>query len=213
MKRILPTGLALSLAAFTACQTQTEKPIDPAQGGVMGESAEVGSTAPGAQDSVELAQVLDDEEPLALDDESFLTNAFPPMLPVNEAHAGSWLREDCILCHETGVAGAPILVHRGMPKLLKQAKCRTCHVPPDADASPLTNMKGEGVSLFNADAFPPVLPMDESHANAWMREDCLLCHEWGVAGAPKVRHSGMTELLLQAKCRTCHLPSGNANGL
>ena len=96
---------------------------------------------------------------------------------------------------------------------VKQAKCRSCHVAADPDAAPLTNLVGEEKAEFRADAFPPTMPMNEAHADAWMRDDCLLCHKWGVGGAPKVRHAGMSEALLLAKCRSCHLPSGNANGL
>lgn len=160
-----------------------------------------------------VAPALVAESVSANDEISFLAGAFPPMLPGNEAHSGAWLRDDCILCHETGVAGAPLIRHEGMSELLKQAKCRTCHVAPDPDAAPLTNLLGTEVTVFNADAFPPTMPNDESHSDPWTRQDCLLCHKWGVGGARKIRHAGLPDLLLQAKCRTCHLPSANANGL
>jgi len=50
-----------------------------------------------------------------------------------------------------------------------------------------------------------VLPDDESHADAWFRTDCLDCHERGRDDAPVVYHVGMSELLLAARCRTCHV--------
>ena len=32
------------------------------------------------------------------------------------------------MCHESGVKGAPLIRHEGLPRLYLQAKCRTCHV-------------------------------------------------------------------------------------
>jgi len=59
--------------------------------------------------------------------------------------------------------------------------------------------------LFDANAFPPTLPDTEWHQDAWVRQDCLRCHETGVEDAPIVRHEGMPPILLRAKCRTCHV--------
>ncbi|MAF66987.1 MAG: hypothetical protein CMJ84_15190 [Planctomycetes bacterium] len=64
---------------------------------------------------------------------------------------------------------------------------------------------------FARNAFPPTLPVDETHADAWYGDDCLLCHADGDQGAPRVRHSGMARLLLQARCRTCHVPGGEGD--
>ena len=85
-----------------------------------------------------------------------------------------------------------------------KAKCRTCHVlipglqpkkpePPPKDARFLPN------------AFPPMIPASASHEAAWQKDDCLLCHESGVKGAPVVQHKDMPKVLLRAKCRSCHV--------
>lgn len=34
---------------------------------------------------------------------------------------------NCLMCHETGAKGAPLVVHKDMPMMLLKAKCRTCH--------------------------------------------------------------------------------------
>jgi|GEM_PF-1353114 len=146
----------------------------------------------------------------SLDEEGFAGNAFPPMLPKTEHHENAWLRDDCLLCHEQGLTGAPVVQHRGMSALLAEANCRTCHVAADPSAGPLTNMAGEEVIEFLVDAFPPALPVDNSHSNAWLRKDCLSCHLYGVQGASQVRHHGMSELLLEANCRSCHVPGEGA---
>ena len=58
----------------------------------------------------------------------FPSDAFPPMTPASSLHVKAWTIKDCLLCHEDGTKDAPILVHKGLPKRLKTAKCRTCHV-------------------------------------------------------------------------------------
>ncbi len=70
------------------------------------------------------------QEPvMALAAESaFESDAFPPMLPASTSHEKAWTTNDCLLCHEDGIKEAPIVTHKGMPKRLKTAKCRTCHV-------------------------------------------------------------------------------------
>jgi len=133
-------------------------------------------------------------------DVEFASFAFPPTLPRDDYHVNAWLRKDCIMCHETGIAGAPVVHHRGMSSALLGAQCRTCHVVAGAPSP--------GEVTFLRRAFPPTLPMDVSHENSWLRDDCLKCHEAGLDGAPQVRHQGMAELLLEARCRSCHVPSG-----
>ena len=130
----------------------------------------------------------------------FSDNAFPPTLPTDENHADGWLREDCLLCHESGISNAPDVRHAGMSRLLLSARCRTCHVV----MAPGTAEEGE--VFFSRSAFPPTMPTDESHSGAWLRDDCLLCHQNGVDGAPRVLHFDMTPALLDARCRSCHLP-------
>ncbi len=122
----------------------------------------------------------------------FAPNAFPPTLVGAEFHGEAWTRTDCLLCHEAGRDGAPVVEHEGMSPLLLESKCRTCHVPEPA-----------GDFIYNA--FPPTLPDDDSHADAWLRDDCLLCHETGTNDAPIVRHADMSPELLKARCRTCHV--------
>jgi hypothetical protein len=58
----------------------------------------------------------------------FAENAFPPLIPASRSHQDAWLNDTCLLCHETGNRGAPIVKHKGMPALLLKAKCRSCHV-------------------------------------------------------------------------------------
>jgi len=58
----------------------------------------------------------------------FAANAFPPMIPDSGSHRNVWRKDDCLLCHRTGVKDAPIVKHRDMPKILLTAKCRSCHV-------------------------------------------------------------------------------------
>jgi hypothetical protein len=226
MRLFLPIFVASGLAAFSACQASDAKQEAPAEtsqarapkpdpqpvqrGSVSQHRPRALAALSGQPYLLDAASAVVIPQEDLMDHEDFLVNAFPPMLPGSEMHEGAWLRDDCILCHETGVAGAPLIRHRGLPELLRQAKCRSCHVAPDPDAGELTDLLGNVVAQFEVDAFPPTLPSDESHSDPWMRQDCLLCHKWGVGLAPKVRHNGMSELLLQAKCRTCHLPSGRA---
>lgn len=54
--------------------------------------------------------------------------AFPPMLPNDVNHAGAWNTKNCLLCHEDGVRGAPIVEHKTLPAIALTAKCRSCHV-------------------------------------------------------------------------------------
>ncbi|MCA9299012.1 MAG: hypothetical protein KDA28_08095, partial [Phycisphaerales bacterium] len=58
---------------------------------------------------------------------------------------------------------------------------------------------------FADNAFPPTLSDTSWHARAWQRNDCLRCHETGVGEAPPVQHASMPQILLTAKCRTCHV--------
>lgn len=124
----------------------------------------------------------------------FAQFAFPPTLPDAEFHRDAWIRGDCLKCHATGQEGAPVLKHAGMSPLLTKAQCRSCHVIAPA---------GE----FAYNAFPPTLPDDNLHVDAWSRSDCLLCHESGIRDAPIVRHRGMSPQLLKAQCRSCHVVS------
>lgn len=140
----------------------------------------------------------------AVEEVVFAENAFPPTIPDTDWHRDAWQRDDCRRCHETGVGEAPVIVHAGMAEVLMTAKCRSCHVlipgteprPPDDTATD---------SIFARNAFPPMIPASSSHRTAWTKDDCLMCHESGLGGAPVVAHEGMPSILLTAKCRTCHV--------
>lgn len=129
--------------------------------------------------------------------------AFPPTLSDTDWHRNAWAVNDCLRCHETGVAEAPRIVHRGLPEIAFDAKCRTCHVLlPGTAPRPMAE---EVAGIHDLTAFPPMMPNSEYHRRAWAIEDCLMCHETGVLGAPIARHEGMPAILLDAKCRSCHV--------
>ena len=134
--------------------------------------------------------------------EALEDHAFPPTIPDTAWHQDAWWTNDCLRCHETGVGDAPELVHRGLPEILATAKCRTCHVLIPGSEPREREQESDG---FAPNAFPPMIPASEYHAKAWLRDDCMLCHESGNKGAPKVVHRGMPDHLLTAKCRTCHV--------
>jgi len=137
--------------------------------------------------------------------EAFAANAFPPTLSDTEYHRGGWVRNDCLRCHETGVGDAPRVRHRGMAPILLKAKCRSCHVLVRGQ-KPGPKRPGQAEQQgFLANAFPPMIPDSDSHRAVWTKDNCLLCHESGVKGAPIVRHRGMPPILLRAKCRSCHV--------
>jgi cytochrome c5 len=84
-------------------------------------------------------------------------------------------------------------------------------LPQEASAPRTSPVDADG-RWFAEDAFPPPLPGDESHGNAWGRSDCLLCHDLGIRSAPRVKHRGMPAILRSAQCRSCHLPGSVAGG-
>lgn len=146
---------------------------------------------------------------MTLDNESgFAANAFPPTLPDAEWHREAWTRQDCLACHETGVGDAPIVRHKGLPAIALKVKCRSCHVliPGKTEARPASERQPEINDLFAEDAFPPMMPNTPEHSRAWGKNDCLICHEQGIAGAPIVDHGErIPKLALMVKCRTCHV--------
>ncbi len=137
-------------------------------------------------------------------DGDFAANAFPPTLSDTKQHRKAWRRNVCLRCHETGVGEAPEVRHEGMPDLLKVAKCRSCHVF-EPGKKPSTKKRPPIDAGFADFAFPPMIPASGQHRKAWRKDDCLLCHEDGLMGAPIVRHEGLPPLTLKAKCRTCHV--------
>lgn len=132
----------------------------------------------------------------------FDANAFPPTVPDTAWHKDAWFKDDCLRCHETGVAEAPPVIHKDLPKVLMTAKCRSCHVLIPGTTP---RMRIVERTPFDENAFPPMIPASASHRQAWTRDDCLLCHDSGVAGAPIVVHQSLPKILLKSKCRTCHV--------
>jgi len=59
--------------------------------------------------------------------------------------------------------------------------------------------------VFADNAFPPTVSDVKYHKKAWYENDCLRCHETGVGDATVVKHADMPDILLTAKCRTCHV--------
>ena len=143
------------------------------------------------------------QEPLIVD--GFASNAFPPTLPDSPWHRTGWDKNDCLRCHETGVQQAPRVVHDGMPPVLLEAKCRTCHVLVPGQKPRGAKALLAKADLFAPNAFPPMIPNSGSHQETWMKDDCMLCHDSGIRDAPIVRPQGMPRTTLQAKCRTCHV--------
>lgn len=80
-------------------------------------------------------------------------------------------REDCLMCHKMGIAFAPHIPenHTGLPVDL----CQTCHQA----AAPAVAVPEETREVG-------VMPSQVSHPIEG-REDCRLCHETGVGGAPQ----------------------------
>lgn len=65
----------------------------------------------------------------------FAKGAFPPPMPDIEQHQEAWLITDCIKCHGEELGEAPTVKHEGLPELLLQVNCRTCHVFISEEAS------------------------------------------------------------------------------
>ena len=128
---------------------------------------------------------------------------YPPVIPDTSNHRDAWTRLDCLRCHETGVGSAPKIRHAGVTHLAADAQCRTCHVAVPG-AAPRAHHH-EADARFDPHAFPPMIPNSVYHEDAWSIENCLMCHEDGILGAPVVQHAGMTRDLLTIKCRTCHV--------
>ncbi len=132
----------------------------------------------------------------------FQSNAFPPTLSDLSYHRKGWSKNDCLRCHETGVGKAPAVHHKGMPKRLLTAKCRSCHVRIPGSKAKVIKKDSKG---FLDNAFPPMIPNSPSHKRVWGNNNCLLCHDSGIRGAPIVKHKGMPRILLKSKCRSCHV--------
>ncbi len=224
MNRLICTGVALAglgslgltptgctspeaeapVAETRPVETVTPTPAEPSEPPVVQPAA---AEEPRQEPPAETESTVPLEIPVeeTAQEPEYSSNAFPPVMPDTDRHQRAWVRHDCLRCHETGVELAPLVKHAGMPEILLQAKCRTCHtlipgtpVPPKAPPT-------EEEQLFSGGAFPPMIPASGSHTAAWAKDDCLLCHEDGTRGAPIIEHKGLPKILLQAKCRTCHV--------
>ncbi len=133
----------------------------------------------------------------------FAENAFPPVLSDTKWHEAAWVKNDCLRCHETGVADAPMVVHRGLPDALMTAMCRSCHVLLPGATPSKRRMVSD--TRFAESAFPPMMPNSKWHKNVWDAKNCMMCHKKGVLGAPVVVHEKLPANLLMASCRTCHV--------
>jgi mono/diheme cytochrome c family protein len=89
--------------------------------------------------------------------------------------------EDCLACHQFGVAGSPIVPWDHLGRANEE--CQICHHVSGALASEITH---------------PVLG----------REDCLSCHLEGVGNTPGLK--GNHPFYTNNDCDMCHLPSAAA---
>lgn len=177
----------------------TPVPVEVVETPAVQESEQEPPAGTGAAVALEIPTEEPAEEP------QFAPNAFPPVMPDTDRHQRAWIRNDCLRCHETGVELAPEVKHVDLPVILLSAKCRTCHVLiPGTPVPPVAPPTAEE-QLFSGNAFPPMIPASGSHTMTWTRDDCMLCHEDGTHGAPIIQHQSLPPILLQAKCRTCHV--------
>jgi hypothetical protein len=210
-------GMAvLPVMLYVACQADSTDgaPVSPIPDTEAIDVMQVADPQEGAEEETAQTERMVTEDPVTIEDEKpatipaprgeieFAVNAFPPTVSDTEYHKDAWYKDDCLRCHETGVEDATIVKHENMPPILLTAKCRSCHVliPGKKPVIPEPEK-----SLFAVNAFPPMIPASASHREAWLDDNCLLCHETGNRGAPIVKHEGMPPILLKAKCRSCHV--------
>jgi cytochrome c5 len=98
-------------------------------------------------------------------------------------------RDECFTCHATGAVDAPA-VPADHPQDVTQ--CTTCHAV----------WMQPGIAASS----PPAIPHDLRG-----RQDCLMCHKLGTAGAPRIpdNHADLASDI----CQTCHLPQGEIAGM
>ncbi len=135
-------------------------------------------------------------------------------------------RDDCLLCHETGIAGATQIPddHAGRTSDI----CQACHQPATDEAMPASESPTPEVTPTVGGPLPvPHSLADrenclECHTSSEAapvteeggvpviphpligRENCLACHQEGVGGAPPIPddHTGRTNDI----CQACHEP-------
>jgi cytochrome c5 len=103
-------------------------------------------------------------------------------------------REDCLMCHKLGTAGAPRIPENHID--LSSNVCQTCHLS-----------QGEIVGMGDGTAVPSEEIPSIPHGLEGFRA-CTLCHESGTSGAPQFPedHQGRTDDL----CTACHRPAAEA---
>ncbi|MBI2906189.1 MAG: HYR domain-containing protein [Chloroflexi bacterium] len=132
-----------------------------------------------------------------------------PRTPPNIPHDLTG-RDNCLACHATGLAAAPILPasHAGRTSDM----CRWCHVPASQAApptatpppgSPAAPPGGGPTATATPVLGPPRIPHDLAG-----RSDCRACHATGLVGAPilPASHAGRTSDM----CLLCHVPASQA---
>lgn len=151
--------------------------------------------------------VIVGESDIKLDPETgFALAAFPPTIPDREWHKNAWFVNDCLSCHETGVGDAPMIRHVGLPEIVFDSKCRSCHVLIPGEANYDTSVpEFDPETGFASWAFPPLMPNNDKHEQAWGNRNCMMCHEDGIQNAPIVKHVGLPQIALESKCRSCHV--------
>ncbi len=76
---------------------------------------------------------------------------------------------------------------------------------PLPEKKPAAPKKAPEEVKFAKNAFPPTISDTDYHETAWLKNDCLRCHETGVEDATLVQHEAMPDILLTAMCRSCHV--------
>ncbi|MBI5300746.1 MAG: ammonia-forming cytochrome c nitrite reductase subunit c552 [Chloroflexi bacterium] len=106
-------------------------------------------------------------------------------------------RNDCAICHATGVGGAPKFPadHTGRTNEM----CQVCHKPGTArpPTTPPSGTPGAQPVTKPAAGTPPKIPHPLQN-----RDNCLACHQTGIGGSPKVPadHAGR----IVETCKGCH---------
>jgi hypothetical protein len=119
-------------------------------------------------------------------------------------------RQDCVVCHATGVGGAPKYPadHTGRTNEM----CQLCHKPgPAKTGATVVPTTAPGGATPSAQPTKPAAGGIPTIPHTLQnRENCLACHQTGGGGAPKVpaSHAGRTN----DTCRGCHQPAAPAAG-
>ncbi len=127
-------------------------------------------------------------------------------------------RDNCIVCHSTGVGGAPKFPadHTGRTNEM----CKACHQPgPAKSAATVAPTKAATVqpTAASTGTTPAAQPTTKPAGGIpriphplQNRENCLACHATGVGGAPKTpaSHAGRTNDM----CQGCHQSAAPSAG-